>query len=115
MTYEPKGKGQEVAGWVIVIAAVAIATALMLGGCAQPDAPMREPEASTVRHEYLIPSPVLNRPVRVIEFSDSSGRACVLVVWNGRIALDCGRVLPAFDYDELPEASDDRGIGKRPL
>jgi hypothetical protein len=95
----------------ILIAAVLVALTLSCSGCAQSDAPMREPspKASSVIRTYEIESPGVDE-IDLTEFRDSAGRVCVLGAWNGRLVLDCGYPrMPPLDYEQLPE------LGKRPL
>lgn len=95
---------------ILIFGAIAIATVLLLiGGCGAaapegiPPAAV-EPEPSPVLRAFK-----LSRTVQVIEFRDSAGRVCVVVL-SGSLAastlrpvgLDCGRPA-AVDYERLPE------------
>lgn len=94
-------------GLWLVIVAFATALALLLTGCAQPDAPDRMPEPTPIVRSFIVP--FQGGDVYVTEFRDSAGRTCVLAKYSSYgVALDCGYPasyagagLPVLEYEQL--------------
>lgn len=91
--------------WLIIMAVVA-SLVISCSGCtrAEPAAQPRTPEPSREIAHYQLRTPLDYDNAYVIEFRDSAGRVCTLVLAGRDKMLSCARPLPPLNYEDLPPA-----------